>query len=173
MMNHRALVRAHTHWRPRRGAPAPSAVENPVRRSAGPWRVWLAACLLALAACVGVFMLLRGSHPEGPALPATPTAWLDAFSAGVARDSGDVCTRLLSPTFRSAFEREVHQPCASYYAHAEVLSIRVLQILRSGDTAAVEVRYWPRGGYSTFVLDRQAKGWQAVAIVPGGPLPTA
>jgi hypothetical protein len=135
--------------------------------------VWLAGCLLALAAFAGAFVALRGSGSSGPDLPATPTAWLDAFSAGVARDSGDVCSRLLSPSFRSALEREVHRSCASYYAHAQVLSIRVLQILRSGDTAALEVRYWPRGGYSTFVLDRQAKGWQAVAIVPGGPLPVA
>ena len=54
-----------------------------------------------------------------------------------------------------------------------MLSIRVLKILQSGHTAAVEVRYWPHGGYSTFVLDRAARGWQAVAIVPGGPLPAA
>ena len=51
--------------------------------------------------------------------------------------------------------------------------MRVLRILESGATAAVEVRYWPRGGYSTFVLDHGTRGWQAVAIVPGGPLPTA
>ena len=57
--------------------------------------------------------------------------------------------------------------------YPEGWSIRVLRILRGGGTAALEVRYWPRGGYSTFVLDRQADGWQAVAIVPGGPLPIA
>ena len=58
-------------------------------------------------------------------------------------------------------------------ANAQVLSVRILRILASGATAAVEVRYWPRGGYSTFVLDHQAAGWLAVAIVPGGPLPSA
>ena len=51
--------------------------------------------------------------------------------------------------------------------------MRILRILADGATAAVEIRYWPRGGYSTFVLDHQAAGWRAVAIVPGGPLPTA
>jgi hypothetical protein len=80
---------------------------------------------------------------------------------------------LLSPTFTSELEREVHRSCARYYANAQVLSVRILRILESGATAAVEVRYWPRGGYSTFVLDHKAAGWQAVAIVPGGPLPTA
>jgi hypothetical protein len=128
---------------------------------------------VVLAAGAAAFALLRRSSPEGRALPATPIAWLDAFSAGVARDSGDVCSRLLSPSFRSALEREIHRSCASYYAHAQVLSLRVLRILRGGDTAAVEVRYWPRGGYATFVLDRQPGGWEAVAIVPGGPLPVA
>ena len=105
-------------------------------------------------------------------LPATPTAWLDSFSAGVARDSGGVCARLLSPQFRAAMERDAHESCAAYYARAQVLSVRV-RILRLGATAAIEVRYFPRGGYSTFVLNRQTSGWQAVAIVPGGPLPIA
>ncbi len=118
-------------------------------------------------------MLLIGRGSEALALSRTPMAWLDAFSAGVARDSGDACSRLLSPSFRAALEREVHRSCASYYAHADVLSIRVMQILRSGDTAVIELRYWPRGGYSTFVLDHHGGGWQAVAIVPGGPLPVA
>ena len=127
----------------------------------------------ALAGFAMATPALRAPGPGGPALPATPTAWLDAFSAGVARDSGDVCSRLLSPAFRSAMERDAHESCAAYYARAQVLSIRVLRILRAGGTAALEVRYWPRGGYSTFVLDRQADGWQAVAIVPGGPLPIA
>ena len=84
-----------------------------------------------------------------------------------------MCSRLLSPTFRSELGREVHRSCVSYYGNAQGLSVRVLRILASGATAAVEVRYWPRGGYSTFVLDHQAAGWLAVAIVPGGPLPSA
>jgi len=70
-------------------------------------------------------------------------------------------------------ERDVHESCTAYYACAQVLSIRLLRVLRTGATAALEVLHWPRGGYSTFVLDRQADGWQAVAIVPGGPLPIA
>jgi hypothetical protein len=130
--------------------------------------------LIVVASGVGVGLVVqRGEGAAGPRLPATPTAWLDAFSAGVARASPDICSRLLTPTFRAALEREVHESCASYYARAQVMSIRVLQILRSGNTAAVEIRYWPRGGYTTFVLDRRAAGWQAAAIVPGGPLPVA
>jgi hypothetical protein len=126
-----------------------------------------------LAAFAVTLALLRAGGSAGPSLPATPRAWLAAFSADLATGSGDVCSRLLSPTFTSELEREVHRSCASYYANAQVLSVRVLRILASGATAAVEIRYWPHGGYSTFVLDHKAAGWQAVAIVPGGPLPTA
>jgi hypothetical protein len=126
-----------------------------------------------LAGLAVALLLLRAGGPAAAALPATPRAWLEAFSADVATGSGEVCSRLLSPTFTSELEREVHRSCARYYANAQVLSVRILRILESGATAAVEVRYWPRGGYSTFVLDHKAAGWQAVAIVPGGPLPTA
>ena len=175
MMNRRALVRAHTHWRPRRAAPATAGV-TPQRRSLRASRaIWLAAFTALVGGLATALLLILpvGSGSVGRTLPATPRAWLEAFSADVATGSGDVCSRLLSPTFRSELGREVHSPCASYYANAQVLSVRVLRILKSGATAAVEVRYWPRGGYSTFVLDRGAGGWQAVAIVPGGPLPTA
>jgi hypothetical protein len=130
----------------------------------------VAAVLAGLAIALAV---LSGGGSDRLALPASPRAWLDAFSADVATGSGDLCSQLLSPTFRAALEREVHRSCAAYYGNAQVLSVRVLRILRSGSTAAVEVRYWPRGGYSTFVLDRQDRGWRAVAIVAGGPLPVA
>jgi hypothetical protein len=131
----------------------------------------VAVVIVALVAGAGAFVLMRGARSDGPPLPATPFAWPDAFSGVVSRDSGDVCSRLLSPAFRSVFEREVHRSCSSYYAHAQVISIRVLRILRLGATAAIEIRCFPRGGYSTFVLNRRTTGRHAVAIVPGGPLP--
>jgi hypothetical protein len=133
----------------------------------------MAAVIAVLTAFVVTAAIQRVTNSTGLALPKTPVAWLDAFSAGVARDSSDVCSRLLSPVFRAAMERDAHESCAAYYARAQVLSIRVLRILREGATAALEVCYWQRGGYSTFVLSSQADGWQAVAIVPGGPLPIA
>jgi hypothetical protein len=122
--------------------------------------------LLAVAALAVALVVSRGSSRADSVLPATPMAWLDAFSAGVARDSGDVCSRLLSSEFRAAMQRDAHESCAAYYGSMQVLSVRVLRILRLGETAAIEIRYFPRGGYSTFVLDRLARGWQAVAIVP-------
>jgi hypothetical protein len=172
MMNRRASVRAHSHWRPRRGTPrAPVDGTGSTGHRRG--RLWLALGITTVLGFGVVFETMRSAHADVPALPATPTAWLEAFSAGVATSNGDVCSRLLSSAFRSAFVGEVHRSCATYYSHAQVLSVRVLRILRSGATAAVEIRYWPRGGYTTFVLNRQDRGWQAVAIVPGGPLPVA
>ena len=174
MMNRRALVRAHTHWRPRRAAPATYGERSRARGRHASRAGWLAAFAALLAGlAIALVLLPVGSGSAGQTLPATPRAWLEAFSADVATGSGDVCSRLLSPTFRSELGREVHRSCASYYGNAQVLSLRVLRILESGATAAVEVRHWPRGGYSTFVLDHQAAGWLAVAIVPGGPLPSA
>ncbi len=173
MMNHRALVRAHTHWRPRRAAPATSISTAPTREPRRGCAAWLAASAALLAGLAIALVLVRTGGSAGRTMPATPRAWVETFSADVATGSDDVCSRLLSPTFRSEVARETHRSCTSYYGNAQVLSVRVLRILASGATAAVEVRYWPRGGYSTFVLDRDASGWQAVAIVPGGPLPTA
>ena len=175
MMNRRGMVRAHSHWRPTRR----SAVASSGPVAAVSWRrsrsrvVLVMLVTAAIAASAVATVVIRGSTTGSVALPATPTAWLDAFSAGVARDTGDVCARLLSPEFRAAMERDAHESCAAYYGRAQVLSIRVLRILREGATAAIEIRYFPRGGYSTFVLNRQTTGWQAVAIVPGGPLPIA
>jgi hypothetical protein len=173
MMNRRGMARAHSHWRPQRRTAATAVRASPSRWCRSRSGVLIMVLVTAAGGLAIVAVALRIGRPGGPVLPATPTAWLDAFSAGVARDSGDVCSRLLSPAFRSAMERDAHESCAAYYARAQVLSIRVLRILRAGGTAALEVRYWPRGGYSTFVLDRQADRWQAVAIVPGGPLPIA
>ena len=173
MMNRRGMVRAHSHWRPQRRATQRAA---PGRRNArmGLHRAGIGVVVLAAVAVVAVATVAsRGSARGGSALPATPMAWLDAFSAGVARDDGDVCSRLLSSEFRAAMQRDAHESCAAYYRSAQVLSVRVLRILRLGETAAIEIRYFPRGGYSTFVLDRLARGWQGVAIVPGGPLPIA
>jgi len=74
---------------------------------------------------------------------------------------------------RSAMGRGAHESCSAYYASAPLLSSRVLRILCLAATAAIDIRCFPRGGYSTFVLNRQTPGRPAVAIVPGGPLPVA
>jgi hypothetical protein len=170
MMNRRTLLRARSHWRPRSAVVTGPGIEpasSPARRSRSRWAV-VAGAIAAVAVSAG---LLITPTPSPSDLPRSPVAWLDAFSAAVARDPGRVCSQLVSPTFRTALERDVHRSCTAYYSRVQVLSIRILRVLQSGGTAALKVRYWPHGGFTTFVLDRQDGGWRAVAIVPGGPLP--
>ena len=105
--------------------------------------------------------------------PTTATAWLDSFTAAAARDPQRLCSELVTSAFRAALQHDVRESCVRYYSRIQGEPIRILRILQTGDTAALEIRYWPRGPYSTFVLDRAGGGWRAVAIVPGGPLPVA
>ena len=77
MMNHRALVRAHTHWRPRRRASAPVAAESTRRLRGHAWWATVAALVIAFAVGVGAFGVLRTADPHGSALP--------AYADGVAR----------------------------------------------------------------------------------------
>jgi hypothetical protein len=136
MMNRGALVRAHSHWRPRRPVATSSAGTEPSRPWGGRRRSWAMAAVIAVLTAFAVTAAIqRLTNSTGLALPKTPVAWLDAFSAGVARDSGDVCSRLLSPVFRAAMERDAHESCSAYYARAQVLSIRVLRILREVSTS--------------------------------------
>ena len=158
MMNRRTLVRAHSHWRPRGQAATGPRIEpapSPPKRS---HRRWAAVVVAIASVAIAGLLITRG--PSALRLPGTPVAWLDSFSAAVARDPGKVCSQLVAPTFRTALERDVHQSCAAYYSRVQVLSIRILRVLRSGGTAALEVRYWPHGGFTTFVLDRQDGAWR-------------
>jgi hypothetical protein len=174
MTNRRTLLRAHSHWRPGSAAvTGPRRQPPPSTRKRFFGRRLAAAIAGVIAVVVIAVGLLMTRGPAPSSLPRTPVAWVDAFSAAVARDPGRVCSQLVSGSFRAALERDVHRSCSGYYSEVRVLSVRILRVLQSGATAALEVRYWPRGGYTTFVLDRQDGGWRAVAIVPGGPLPVA
>lgn len=173
MTNRRGLARAHSHWRPAPAAPRPttSASRTPVRRRRRLVR-WLAAVCVCVAAGVAIGLVLD-SGQAGGGLPRTVPGWLDSFTAAAARDPGRLCSELVTPAFRRALRSDLHESCVSYYSRVRGAPIRILRILQSGTTAALEVRNWPHGAYTTFVLDRQDGGWRAVAIVPGGPLPTA
>jgi hypothetical protein len=173
MTNRRTLVRAHTHWRPA-VAPARAAVdEAPTSGPRGRSRAGAQLAIGIAVFAVGLAGWLGGSQlrGSGATLEATPAAWLDSFTAAVARDPGRVCSELLTPVYRAELERVAHRPCASYWGSVGPLAVRIVRTLKAGSTAALVVRYWPRGGYGTFVLDREARGWRAVAIVPGGTAP--
>ncbi len=174
MMNRRGMLRAHTHWRPGK-APTTSDQLGPGERTGHRWRrarLTIVVCFLAAGGALAVTGALTSARNPNPG-PATPTAWLDSFTAGVTREPQSACAHLVTPGFRQALAHDLHESCARYYEHVRVGPIRILRILQSRTTAAVEIRYWPRGNYWTFVLGREDSGWVAVAIVPGGPLPIA
>jgi hypothetical protein len=177
MMNRRALVRAHSHWRPRVSELDPVAGDGDARAPGGVHRRRVALLALGVAACVaGGWLLGRisfSSATDTGSLPQTPAAWLDSFMAAAVRDPGRLCSQLVTPGFRAALARDVGESCVGYYSRTSDTPFRILRILRSGNTAALEVRAWPRGSYTTFVLSRNRDGWQALAVVPGGPLPVA
>jgi hypothetical protein len=173
MMNRRGLVRAHSHWRP--GSKATRQLVSGSRAAPGRNGRRIVAAAFAAIAFVGVgFGVRSGLGGVGSShRPTTATAWLDSFTAAAARDPQRLCSELVTSTFRAAIQHDVRESCVSYYSRIQGEPIRILRILQTGDTAALEIRYWPRGPYSTFVLDRAGGGWRAVAIVPGGPLPVA
>jgi hypothetical protein len=174
MMNRRGMLRAHTHWRPGK-APTNSDRTGRDETPGHRWRRAGVTFVVCFAAAAGAFAITNALAPDpSPNVgPATPTAWLDSFTAGVAREPAATCARLVTPSFREALAHDLHESCARYYARVQVGPIRILRVLQTRTTAAVEIRYWPRGGYWTFVLNRADSGWVAVAIVPGGPLPIA
>ena len=173
MMNRRGLVRAHSHWRPRPAAPL-GTVRGGQPAAAGPRSRVARRAVVPVTVIVlglGIWLKLAGGAITG--LPTTATGWLDSFTAAVARDPHRLCSQLVTAAFRAALRHDLHESCVGYYSRVRGEPIRILRILQTGNTAALEIRYWPRGPYSTFVLDRYDGGWRAVAIVPGGPLPVA
>ena len=132
-MNRRGMVRAHSHWRPTRRSGVASGRVAPLswRRSRGRVRAMLVAATIAGLALAVV--VIRGSTTGSVVLPATPTAWLDAFSAGVARDSGDVCGRLL---WRSSGQRWSGMPTS--------LALRTTRVLRCSRFACCGSCAWAR-----------------------------
>jgi hypothetical protein len=69
----------------------------------------------------------RDSNPH--AGPATPTAWIDSFTAAVAREPQAACARLVTAGFRQALAHDLHESCVRYYARVQVGPIRILRIL--------------------------------------------
>ena len=91
-------------------APATSSRRSPARVGARISRGRLAAFATRSQGVRSPCRFLRGGGPAGRALPATPRAWLEAFSADVATGRR---RRMLAVAFagvHSELEREVHSP---------------------------------------------------------------
>jgi hypothetical protein len=197
MMNRRGMLRAHSHWRPSAPAAQdpqtiadtvtaedpgaieqlppdepivdeevlvedePQLLEESPRR---PARWPIVAVLLAIA--LGAYAL--GSQPSStPASTSTARAWLHTYMSSSTRSPGRVCTQLLTPTLARLFA-QAHGSCETAYRGVKSAPFSVLRVLQNGSTAAIELHWLPNVGYSTIVLNRDAGGWRAVDMIPGG-----
>ena len=71
------------------------------------------------------------------------------------------------------FKADTGRSCLDYYNDVNAKSFRIRHVLVDGNAAAVEVRevgMRPNWGYVTMLLSHLEQGWQAVDIVPGGPV---
>lgn len=88
-------------------------------------------------------------------------------------DPGRVCRQLFAPALAAVFKADTGRSCLDYYNDVNAKSFRIRHVLVDGYAAAVEVRevgMKPNWGYVTMLLSHVEHGWQAVDIVPGGPV---
>jgi len=186
-------MREHSRWRPAilasptvlstEPAPPPDELAGELADDApdlaqSPSRTFRRSrALIAIAALVIAAALASrqhtGSAPAAIGLPTTPRAWIQAWTAASLDNPERVCGTLFSPALVAAFRSSTGHSCSSYYNLVKSTSFRIEHVLQDGPTAAVEAhqvsapRKW---GYFTVLLSHVRGGWQAIDIVPGGPV---
>jgi hypothetical protein len=181
-------MRTHSRWRPPAATPAGGQMAPPLPPApplaedlsedtpTAPGRHRLPILLLLTMLVVAGAIAReghRGSAAASPQLPATPRAWVQAWTAAALENPGRVCHRLFAPALTAAYATDTGHSCVQYYRSVTSASFRVRHILQAGGTAAVEAhqvtapRTW---GYFTILLSHVQRGWQAVDLVPGGPV---
>ena len=193
---HRGDERTHSRWRPGGGAPTPGPAsrthperldehevdeldrEQRRRRRptyAIPSRLFLA--VIATLAAIVVVAVIASKHEarqaRGALLPSTPSQWVEQFTAASLDDPGRVCRKLFAPALAAVFKADTGRSCLDYFSDVNAKSFRIRHVLVNGNAAAVEVRevgMRPNWGYVTMLLSHLEQGWQAVDIVPGGPV---
>ena len=122
--------------------------------------------LVVLAIAIGAVALGNRSGSPAPST-ATPSGWLRAYMRSSVRSPERVCAQLLTPALERLFA-QANGSCPGAYRNVNNSPYHVLRILRTGDTAAIELHWLPNVGYSTIVLNRQDGRWRAVDMIPGG-----
>lgn len=127
---------------------------------------------------IGAVAAIAASHHNHAAparasvpLPATPSAWVQQWTAAALDNPGQVCDRLYAPALAQAFKADTGRSCTAYYTNVHTVSFRLRHILLDGPTAAIEAQQLsgqPNSGFFTMLLSHVDGGWQAVDIVPGG-----
>ena len=193
---HRGDERIHSRWRPgpsgTTAAPAPRMhVEHlderdlceldqaegrrrrRLRYPVRPRRSW-AVIAVVVAIIVAVVATQREARQaSGSALPSTPLQWVEQWTAASIDNPGRVCRQLFAAALAGVFKADTGRSCLDYYNDVNANSFRIRHVLVDGNAAAVEVRevgLRPNWGYVTMVLSHVEHGWQAVDIVPGGPV---
>ena len=132
-------------------------------------RMPIAIAVLVLVAVIAGQQRAR-SAPAANALPATPHAWVDSWTAASVDNPDHVCKQLFSPALAAALGADTGHSCASYYRSIRTTPFPIERILQDGPTATVEAHRVggpSKSGYLTIVLSHIRSGWQAVDIVPG------
>jgi hypothetical protein len=180
--------RIHSRWRAGVGAttPTPPSTQADQRRtgigdrlqaldrSAAGRRLRLG--LIAAVVVIAVAVIVGQPHVRataGAPLLSTPQQWVEQWMAASLDDPGRVCGQLFAPALAAAFKADTGRSCLDYYNDVSAKSFRIRHVLVDRDAAAVEVRevgMRPNWGYVTMLLSHLKRGWQAVDIVPGGPV---
>ena len=193
---HRGDERTHSRWRPGGGAAtsAPASrthverlderavdeLDRAQRRRRGPThripsrRSWaVIGTLAAIVVGAVVASQLDARQSRGVPLPSTAGQWVEQFTAASLDHPGRVCRRLFAPALAAVFKADTGRSCLDYYSDVNAKSFRIRHVLVDGNAAAVEVRevgMRPNWGYVTMLLSHLEQGWQAIDIVPGGPV---
>lgn len=138
-------------------------------------RVWvvLAAALAAIVVVAVMASQDKARQASGARFPSTPREWVEQFTAASLDDPGRVCRQLFAPALAAVFKGDTGRSCLDYYSDVTSKSFRIRHVLVDGNAAAVEIRQVglrPNWGYVTIFLGHVGRGWQAVDIVPGGPV---
>ena len=131
-------------------------------------RMPIAIAALVLVAVVAGQQRAR-SAPAANALPATPHAWVNSWTAASVDNPDHVCKELFSSALAAAFRADTGHSCTSYDRSIRTTPLHIERILQDGPTATVEAHRVggpSKSGYWTIVLSHIRSGWQAVDIVP-------
>lgn len=126
---------------------------------------WLLALAAVSVAYVAVSWVVRQYTPQGPALPRSPQAWLNAYEAAAIDNPPEVCSQLFSPQLAASYAHHAHESCRRYFARITSSSVTVRRVLEQGGTAVLELRQTLDHRSWSVVLDHGKNGWQAVDLL--------
>lgn len=83
---------------------------------------------------------------------------------------GRECRQLFAPSLAGVFKADTGRSCLDYYNDVNAKSFQIRYVLERGGCRGPLGRPETQLGYVTMILSHVEQGWQAVDIVPGGPV---